>query len=139
MGYVNTFITVAEDCPVDHGEVPQERGGKKTVAQIQYELLAGTPYGLTQEDVLFETYLRQKHPDLDELDPRRAQLRDEFFATPRACLRASPLPKRHGWGLHFDDHGRVALYPAESDEYRRLGAGAAGGPAVLRALRSSRR
>lgn len=44
----------------------------------------------------------------------------EFFARPQACLRASPLPKTYGWGLHFDATGRVALYAVESPEYKRF-------------------
>ena len=28
--YYNTIIEVAEDCPIEVGEVPQERAGKKT-------------------------------------------------------------------------------------------------------------
>ncbi|WP_298711512.1 DUF6157 family protein [Micrococcus sp. 2A] len=40
--------------------------------------------------------------------------REAFFAKSQACLRASPLGKRHGWGLHHDAEGRVALVPLGS-------------------------
>jgi hypothetical protein len=105
---------------------------------VQYELLSAHPYRLTQEDVLFETWLRRR-PDAGELaEDERAVLREAFFATPQACLRASPLPKKYGFGLHFDADGRAALCPVESEEYARLSAGPAG-VKVVKAMRSARR
>jgi hypothetical protein len=62
--------------------------------------------------------------------------RNEFFARPQACLRASPLPKKYGWGFVFDAEGRVALCAMESAEYRRLLGDT--GVRVLKALRSAR-
>lgn len=38
----------------------------------------------------------------------------------QACLRASPLVKQFGWGLHHDEAGRVAAYGVETEEYRKL-------------------
>ncbi|WP_309237962.1 DUF6157 family protein [Streptomyces albidus (ex Kaewkla and Franco 2022)] len=64
-------------------------------------------------------------------------MRRAFLSKPRPCLRASPLPKKYGFGLHFDDEGRVALCPVESEEYMRLVEGA-GGATVVRAMRSAR-
>ncbi len=137
-GYVDTLIAVADDCPVSRSVVPTARGGKKTVAVVQYEMLAGNPHLLTQEDVLFGSWLsRQDMPD-DLSEEDLARQRQEFFAKPQACLRSSPLPKRYGWGLLFDGEGRVALLPMESDEYQRLVAGGVGGVKVLTALRSRR-
>ncbi len=37
-----------------------------------------------------------------------------------ACMRASPLPKSHGWGLHFNPKGKVALVAVGSPEYKQL-------------------
>jgi len=134
VGYQDTFIAVAEDCPVEHAVVPPERGAWPTVAWVQYAMLAAGPYTLTQEDVLFESwYRRQDVPPGD-----RAELRDQFFTVPRVCLRASPLPKRYGWGLHFDADGRIALCGVESAEYARYTAGGDEAPTVLRAMRSKR-
>ncbi|MEV4460366.1 DUF6157 family protein [Microbispora sp. NPDC049633] len=128
LNYYSTLIAVADDCPVDAAEVPKPRGGRPTVAVLQYELISGAPYGLTQEDVLFETWLRRQDPPPRDLsEQRRAELRKEFFSRSQACLRASPLPKKHGWGLLFDRDGRIALCPMESEEYRRLVEGQAGG------------
>ncbi|MFB7893762.1 DUF6157 family protein [Microbacterium sp. NPDC056044] len=77
--------------------------------------------------------------------PRRAGIADadrdaervRFFAKGQPCLRSSPLGKRYGWGIHHDDQGRVALYPVESDEYRRFADDAA--LAHTQAMRSARR
>ncbi len=57
------LIAVADDCPVDRSEVPEEKPGKKTVANIHYEILATEPFGLRQEDVLFETWFRHQPAD----------------------------------------------------------------------------
>ncbi|MFF4128012.1 DUF6157 family protein [Microbispora rosea] len=142
LNYYSTLIAVADDCPVTAAEVPGGRGGRPTVATLQYELISGAPYGLTQEDVLFETWLRRQDLPADLTAERRAELRKEFFSRSQACLRASPLPKKHGWGLLFDQDGRIALCPMESEEYRRLvdgaQAGQDGGVRVLKALRSRR-
>ncbi|WP_370872528.1 DUF6157 family protein [Paenibacillus zeirhizosphaerae] len=36
----------------------------------------------------------------------------------QACLRASMLPKKLGWGIHFNGEGKLALIPMESELYR---------------------
>ncbi|MFT4166024.1 MAG: DUF6157 family protein [Microlunatus sp.] len=129
--YVGTFIQVAEDCPVTSAEEPP--GGKRpTVATLQYALLAEHPYELTSDDVLFEVHaLRNEVPD-----EGKASAREAFFAKDQACLRASPLGKRYGWGIHHDSQGRVALVPLGSDQYQAL----ASDPSVkqLKAMRSRR-
>lgn len=141
MNYYDTFIAVSDDCPASSGKVPEPRNGRGTVAMLQYELISGAPYTLTQEDVLFESWLRGR--DAGEGDAAgRTRLREEFFAKPRACMRASPLPKQYGWGLHFDTDGKVALYPVDSVEYQRFtGSGSDDGlprPKVVKAMRAKR-
>lgn len=136
LNYYGTFIQVAPDCPVNAGIVPVQRGAKKTVPVLEYELLTGNPYGYTQEEVLFTVYAERLGLPADELASRRGELWAEFFAQSRACLRASSLPKRYGWGIHFDSEGRIALYPMESDEYQRLAGDAA--LTQLLAMRSKR-
>lgn len=135
VNYCETLIAVADDCPVTTSVVPVARNGKKTVAVIQYEMLANNPHVYTQEDVLFYSWLQRQ--DLPEkTEDEVAELRKAFFAKPQACLRSSPLPKKYGWGLLFDREGRVALCPMESEEYRQLLSGDR--VKVLKALRSSR-
>lgn len=138
MNYYRTLIAVADDCPVDVGVVPSTRGGKKTVAVLQYEMLIDRPHQLTQEDVLFESWFLRQAGGGDLAGPEVAALREEFFSKAQACLRASPLPKKYGFGLHFDDEGRVALCPMESEEYGHLLAGAEG-VTIVKAMRSARR
>jgi hypothetical protein len=136
MGYRNTFISVADDCRAAGGEVPREGGKGPTVAAVQYAMLARDPGRWTQEDVLLASApgVRGRRDDVppEELD----RIRDEYFAQPRACLRASPLPKAFGWGLHYDAEGRITLHAVDSPEYARLSTD----PTLtqLRALRSSR-
>lgn len=130
--YTDTFIRVADDCPVASAERPPTGGRAPTVAALQYALVAGHPYEFTSDDVLFEVHaIRGSVPDED-----RAAAREAFFATSRACLRSSPLGKRYGWGIHHDAEGRIALVPLGSDEYRALAAD----PAVKQvgAMRSKR-
>lgn len=134
VNYYSTLIAVADDCPVERAVVPPLNDAKPTIAALHYRLLAERPYTLTSEDLLFEVHaIRENIPEAD-----RPVAREAFFARPRACLRASPLPKRYGWGLHHDTEGRVALVAMQSDWYRQLLAGAHR-TAVVKAMRASRR
>jgi hypothetical protein len=135
MNYTDTFITVAEDCPVTTSVIPGVKSEKKPVAVIQYEMLADHPYKYTQEDVLFETFARHKGIPAEELKARAAHMREEFFSKPQPCLRTSPLAKKFGWGFHFDPKGKVALYAVHSIEYKKFSKQAG---KVLKALRSAR-
>ena len=130
--YTDTFIQVAEDCPVASAEVPAPRGGRPTVASLQFDLLDEHPYEMTSDDLLFAVHAeRQGIPEAEQPSAREA-----FFAKSQACLRASPLPKRHGWGVHHDSVGRIALVPLGSDRYAELAAD----PSVrqLKAMRTRR-
>ena len=82
-------------------------------------MISEAPYALTQEDVLWEGHVSHKGLQNEEVTP---EAREAFFSKERACLRASALPKRYGWGLHFDDEGRVKLYGVETEGYGRLAA-----------------
>ncbi|MBI3525287.1 MAG: hypothetical protein HY066_12365 [Betaproteobacteria bacterium] len=120
MNYVNTFIAVAPDTSAKAGAVPPGRGDEKSIAQLEYELISGKPYLLTQEEVQFSVHVKRQGIPAAEIKARRAKLWSELFSKPMACMRASPLPKSYGWGLHFDAKGKVALVAMESPEYRRL-------------------
>ena len=56
MNYYDTLVEVADDCPATVAEVPQARGGRKTKAVVEYELLAEHPYTYTEEDIAFGVY-----------------------------------------------------------------------------------
>ena len=105
--YHSTLITVADDCPVGEATPPDRAG---SVARLQYEMLRDAPYSLTSDELLLA------------VDTARFGYVDAtaWAAKPRACLRASPLVKRYGFGLHHDAEGRVALVPMGSDAYARL-------------------
>lgn len=133
--YYRTFIAVADDCPVQHSEVPIDRGKKQSIAVLQYEMLADKPFVHTQEDVLFATWFERQ--DMPKKSAKEiAELREEFFSVGRPCLRTSPLAKRYGWGFVFDEEGRVALCPMESKEYTEHLTGS--DEKVLKAMKSKR-
>lgn len=130
--YYDTLIEIAEDCPVETATIPPIKGDTKTIAARQYEMIADHPYEHTSDDVLFAVHA-QRH-EIPKANRTRA--REEFFAKDQPCLRASPLGKRYGWGIHSDSKGRVALVAAESGEYQALKADPA--IAAVKAMRSRR-
>ncbi|HEU4328076.1 MAG TPA: DUF6157 family protein [Roseiflexaceae bacterium] len=129
--YTNAFITVAEDCKAATGTVPPEKP-EPTVARMQFELIQANPYRYTSDEVIFAVYAARNRITPEEFEARRA----EFFSKGQACLRASPLAKSYGWGIHHDGEGKVALYALGSEEYDRLRADAS--LKQLKAMRSSR-
>lgn len=134
----DTFVLVAPDCPVTTAVVPAAKGDTPTVAVVQYALLTEKPYSHTLEDLIFETHIRRAGISKAEAKARASAIRAELFARPHACMRASPLPKKYGWGVHHDAAGRIALVAVESEEYRRFAAGRVKGVAVVAAMRSKR-
>ena len=132
----NTFIQVAEDCPARAGEEPPSRAGKPTVAGLQYSMIAKAPYKYTSDDVVFATSAPGRQLDAKASKKEQNLVRDEFFSRGQACLRASGLGKRFGWGVHADAEGRVAIYAVDSKRYQAL----ARDPDIkqVRAMRSKR-
>lgn len=120
LDYFDTFIRLAPDSAAAAARVPPARGDRKTLPLLEYEMLVEAPYAYTQPEVLFEVWRRHQGRPLTRA--ARAAQQQEFFARPHACMRASALPKKYGWGLHFDHAGRVALVPVESAQYRKLAA-----------------
>jgi len=45
------------------------------------------------------------------------KLRSKFFEKNQPCLRTSTLTKKYGWGIHFNNKGKAALYSKDSVEY----------------------
>ena len=114
--YINTLIEIAEDCPVPIGEIPPLRGKKKSAATYQYEMLLDNPYAFTSDDVLFSTFALRKEIPQEEWE----EARQAFFAKDQPCFRASPLPKRYGWGIHSNAEGKIAMFSRDSAEYQLL-------------------
>jgi len=112
--YSSTFIAASPDSSAVRGTAPKEN----SVGAIQLKLLRERPYSLTSDELLFEVHAHRNNIS----DADRAQEQEAFAAKSRACLRASPLVKKHGWGFHHDANGRVAAFGVETDDYIRLSA-----------------
>ncbi len=113
--YFDTFIEVADDTKTNCG-VPPPSKDKKTVAEIQYELIAKHPYRFTSDDLFFQVFADRN--DLAKVDYKKE--REKFFSKGQPCFRASPLTKTYGFGIHSDSEGKVALFGMESAEYQRF-------------------
>jgi hypothetical protein len=130
--YENTFIAIADDCPASMGEMPPQKGDSKSIANIQFELISQHPYKYTSDDVLFQVLAQRK-----DLTPSEfSQARAEYFSKGQPCLRASPLTKRYGWGVHHNAQGKIAIYGCQTAEYKKLLADRK--LTVVKAMKSSR-
>jgi hypothetical protein len=137
--YYNTFITVSGDCPTERGLIPPEKKNGKSKPRIEYELVHNQPYTFTQKELMFQTHVLHKEISEEELALRGTEIRSAFFSKPMACMRASMLPKKYGWGLHFNEEGKVALVARESEAYDRFAGGEDARLKVLAGMRNSRK
>lgn len=112
--YFDSFIEVAEDCPLKVADIPDDKKDKKTIASMQFEIIAGHPSRYTSDEVLFTIHAARNGIKANE----RTAEKEKFFSKGQACFRSSPLAKRYGWGVHFDIKGRMAIYAVESQEYK---------------------
>lgn len=112
--YYNTLIEIAPDSPTASSVAPDLT--KPGVASQQFSLIAENPYTYTSDDVIFTRVAEKESIPEDEIPAAR----QEYFKKGRACLRTSPLAKTHGWGIHANDEGKIALVAAESEEYKLL-------------------
>lgn len=114
--YYDTFITIAEDCQAKKGEMPPIKGEKKTVANLQFDMLYENPYKYTSDDVLFGVFAIRKEFEKEELDEQK----EHYFSKGQPCFRASPLTKSYGWGIHCNAEGKIAMYGVETEEYPKF-------------------
>src|SRR2546429_5284590 len=105
MNYFDTLIEVADDCPTKKAQVPLARGGKKTKAVVEYEILVKHPYSHTEEDIAFETYA-VLHDIPKDIWPKE---RKKFLSKGHPHLRVSPLTKRYAGGPRHNVAGKKAL------------------------------
>lgn len=111
--YINTLIVPAEDCK-SIAKVPAKAD---SIAGMQYDMLIDRAYQQTSDDLLSRVAAQRKGV------PKAAgylEFRREFFAKKQPCLRASPLTKTHGWAIHSNHVGLIALIHPESDEFKKL-------------------
>lgn len=116
MSYKNTLITISEDSKVSSAKVPVIKNEKPTIAYIEHDLINNNPYKFTQEDVQFKTYLIKNQMEAENA----AELQEQFFSKSKACFRASPLVKNYGWGIHYNNQGKIAIYDVNSEMYNQL-------------------
>ena len=114
--YQNTFIAIADDSTAAKGEIPVEKSGGKTVAGLQFEMISKNPYKYTSDEVLFSVHAQRNDITAMEL-PEAKRI---FFSKGQACLRASALGKRYGWGIHHNEDSKIALYGCDTSEYQRF-------------------
>ncbi|MDI7774237.1 DUF6157 family protein [Asticcacaulis sp. EMRT-3] len=132
MHITNTFITVAEDCPASQGLPPPERDAGPTIARLHYDLLSEHPYEYDIDALNFEVWCRRNHI----ADAVRDTHREAFFSKGHPCMRASPLTKTYGFGAHYNDAGKIAIYPVDSVAYRKFLT--SGGHRIEPAMRNAR-
>jgi len=114
--YYNTFIEVAPDYTKSESLVPPIKGDKQTVANIHYDMIRSQPYTFTSDDVIFNTHAVKNDISNSELVSER----EKFFSKGQPCMRASPLTKSYGWGVHCNIDGKLALIGMETDAYEQF-------------------
>lgn len=116
MFITNTFIRVADDTRATAGTPPPDKSEPKSIARLHYDLLAPNPYQYDLDALNFAVFCARHALDDDEAEAQRLA----FFARNHPCMRASPLTKTYGFGAHYDQAGRIAIYPMEGSDYRAL-------------------
>jgi hypothetical protein len=113
--YFNSFIEIALSSDVEKAEIPFFNGEDKTIAYMQFELISLYPYKYTSDELLFHIFAVRN--SIAESNLEESKLK--FFSKGQPCLRSSPLSKRYGWGIHFNEDGKVAIYAFDSEEYQK--------------------
>ncbi len=137
MSYISTFIQVAEDCPTTTSVVPPAKGNSTPIHLIQYNLLQNEPYTYSHETLVFAVYVARQGITEAELAERRDELWANLFQKGHPCLRASALTKRYGWGAHYNEEGKIALYGVETPQYQEFVQ--SGEVKLLKAMRNKRK
>ena len=120
MSYKNTFVKVSEDCPVLAAEIPVAKNSKKPAHVIQYEILTQNPYRFDHEELIWEVNVQQKEISKEVLESEGEEMKAQMFSKGHPCMRASALVKRYGFGAHYNEHGKIAVYPLGSPEYAQF-------------------
>ena len=83
--------------------------------------------------------MRRQGLSEEEVKANKETLWADLFRKGHPCLRASALTKRYGWGAHYDEAGKIALYGMETSEYKQFIQNESGDTKLLRAMRSKRK
>lgn len=126
-GYLNKLIAPSEDCAA----VAKLTAKVGSVAALQYEMLSDA-YAMTGDELLLAVTGVRRDVPRDEWDA----LHIELFSKGQPCLRASPLVKTHGWAVHYDAQGRIAMVDPSSQRFAELSTDI--GITQLRGMRSKR-
>lgn len=110
----STLVAPAPDCPALGAEPPPAKA-QPTRATIEFDLLTEEPYTLDHMSLSHAV-----HVAMARAAGKPIQSFEAFHAKGQPCLRASPLTKRYGWGVHYDDAGRIALIDPASAEFAAL-------------------
>ena len=86
------------------------------MANIQFDMIRSQPYTFTSDDVIFNTFAVKNDIANSELVSER----EKFFSKGQPCMRASPLTKSYGWGVHCNIDGKLALIGMETDAYEQF-------------------
>lgn len=103
---VNTLITVAESSSKT-STIPKSNRKNETVKEVVYRVLKENPYKFKQYELFYEVHINQLK--------KTKVLKLETYK-----LQRSELCSSLGWGFHGDEHGRIAIFPVESKEYKAL-------------------
>jgi len=103
---INTLITIAESS-VKTSTIPISKRKNKTVKEVVYGVLKENPYKFKQYELFYEVHInKMKKGKLLKLETYK--------------LQRSELCSLLGWGIYGNGKGKLALVPAESDEYKEL-------------------
>ncbi|HVZ29530.1 MAG TPA: DUF6157 family protein [Asticcacaulis sp.] len=116
MYITNTFIRIADDSGAGMGIVPPVKGDERTIARLHYDVLSEHPYEYDLDAFNFEVYCRRNHVSPVEHEAHR----EAFFSRNHPCMRASPLTKAYGFGAHYNNTGKIAIYPVDSVAYSKF-------------------
>ncbi len=114
--YFNTLITVAKDSKAEQASVPPLKDDKKSIARYQYEWLSQQPLSHTSDELIFGIHALRQGWSESEL-PEQKMI---FFSKGQPCLRTSPLSKSYGWGVYFNEEGKIQLIDMASELYESL-------------------
>jgi hypothetical protein len=113
--YFNTFIEVSEDTKAERGSQPPSKINK-TVAAMQYEYIAHNPYQFSSDEVLFQIFAIRNKITKAAFEEAKVS----FFSKGQPCFRTSALTKSYGFGIHYNDKGKMALYGMETKSYQQF-------------------